>query len=374
MLNKGLLLKEFEQKKASLFPQQNRDIQTAHALWHELCTDTSFLHYAQDQGLIKTSTNDMTFLGNTYTIEPTPEYYGIVAVDGSQIYPDKHQGTTAFLLNCASVTLWYGFKEKNATRALFTSAPHFFPEQEGRSSLHEHDLVQMVNIKRDELEWTTGLTGFYKAKLVHPDITLVVCFDGSLFFLSQHIHPDLSTYSLKKYTSLMEQYAQQSIPLMGYVSLPKSQELVELLKKYAAFKGHSYDFSFLTDTDLAATFLIPGTHSAVFQTHHPIHSMLPHHLKPHFFYLCTQWEIARIEVPGYVTQNTDILKLIASVAYDLAKKGNGYPAALAQAHENTVITGSDRDFFYQLLKEFGIQNKRSILPSQKALKKKFPTI
>ncbi len=61
---------------------------------------------------------------------------------------------------------------------------------------------------------------------------------------------------------------------------------------------------------------------------------------------------------------------IASMIIDQCAKGRGYPVALAEAHEQAVVKGPDREFFYQLLHKFGFEQKQRFNLSQKVIKKR----
>ena len=81
-------------------------------------------------------------------------------------------------------------------------------------------------------------------------------------------------------------------------------------------------------------------------------------------------ELVRIEMPAWVAQDPEALALVEDVCLDQAKKGFGYPVCLAEAHEQAVVKGPDREFFYHLLRKIGIAQSRPVFFSQKALKKR----
>jgi hypothetical protein len=55
---------------------------------------------------------------------------------------------------------------------------------------------------------------------------------------------------------------------------------------------------------------------------------------------------------------------------DQCNKGRGYPVVLAEAHEQAVVKGADRDFFYSVITKIGIEENKRILVSQKSAKKR----
>lgn len=81
-------------------------------------------------------------------------------------------------------------------------------------------------------------------------------------------------------------------------------------------------------------------------------------------------EIVRIEIPVWIAQNDGLCTLVAQVAYDQSMKGRGYPVCLAEAHEQAVVKGVDRDFFYHLLHKMSLTHGRRVVMSQKSIKKR----
>ena len=74
----------------------------------------------------------------------------------------------------------------------------------------------------------------------------------------------------------------------------------------------------------------------------------PEPQKTHFFYLHTGAEVARIELPAWASEDREMLSRVHALAYDQSRKGNGYPLALAEAHELAVIRVAERDAFFSL--------------------------
>ncbi len=68
-----------------------------------------------------------------------------------------------------------------------------------------------------------------------------------------------------------------------------------------------------------------------------------------FFYVNNGWEIGRVEVPKWIAHNPDLLSLTHTLILDQCRKGIGYPVAVSEAHEQAVLTGSDRRTFQDIL-------------------------
>ncbi len=68
-----------------------------------------------------------------------------------------------------------------------------------------------------------------------------------------------------------------------------------------------------------------------------------------FFYVHADEEIARIEVPAWVSDDETTLGMVHSIALDQCRLGPGYPITLMEAHEQAVVTGSDRRIFEEMI-------------------------
>jgi len=126
----------------------------------------------------------------------------------------------------------------------------------------------------------------------------------------------------------------------------------------------------LIDAQLLRLFLKPNQRTTIFWSNSKIVQNYPHQLRPCFFYLHVGQEIVRIETLAWVAQNKECLDLICKIAIDQSLKGQGYPVVLAEAHEQAVVKGPDREFFYHLIQKVGIEQKRRFYISQKSLKKR----
>jgi hypothetical protein len=50
-----------------------------------------------------------------------------------------------------------------------------------------------------------------------------------------------------------------------------------------------------------------------------------------------------------VADNNELLDLVHAVTLDQCHKGFGYPVSLSEAHEQAVVTGADRQQFWDLV-------------------------
>jgi len=344
----------------------------AHILWQKICADPTFRYKAQESQAPWPLPTWHGKLDEVISIAPISHNYHVLSVDGSQIYPDRHQGLSCFLINVGSVVLHYGAYQKAVQ---FDSVPRVFTGDEKEMyEIAPHDLV---NCRRQEMELDAGFALSVLVNKTYPDdAPRVLLFDGSLIFWHLEAKDDtLRTLFLHKYLATLHGLYQEQMPMAGYISLPKSRELVNLLR-LALCDFDTSDTEKLqlldgvVDATVASFFLQPYTRTIVFQNHSRINQYYPEPLKPYFFYVHVGNEIGRVEVPAWIAQDAPLVNMIARVIIDQCTKGRGYPVVLAEAHEQAVVKGPDREFFYHLLYKIGIEHKQRIMLSQKVIKKR----
>lgn len=75
-------------------------------------------------------------------------------------------------------------------------------------------------------------------------------------------------------------------------------------------------------------------------------------------------------MPAWIARDEQRVDMIARIVIDQSNKGRGYPVALAEAHEQAVVKGPDREFFYHLICKLGMEQRQRVRVSQKSLKKR----
>ena len=105
----------------------------------------------------------------------------------------------------------------------------------------------------------------------------------------------------------------------------------------------------IRDRDLYAQLLLPGQRSMIFEATYPVIKNHYRGMSIGFFYLNAGEEIARVEIPSWVAEDPESVNIVHSIVLDQSRRGHGYPVALMEAHEQAVISGSDRKIFEDLL-------------------------
>lgn len=374
MLNRTKVLQELQAVSDKLFLDLSEQKEIARVAWNQLSEDVFFQQKCKAASLPWPTPTWQGKPNVSFSVSASNQDYQVVSVDGSQIYPDKHQGISCFLLNIGTVVLRYG---ATFGKAEFSSEPSLFVEQDFEAD--PSGMVDIVNCKREEFEFQKGFEHCLQLKQQFPDLPLLFLFDGSLIFWHlESKDPVLKSYFLKRYEELLQKFYEHNIAIAGYISLPKSKELVNLVRAQVSDFSTTHTqkleaIKYISDGFVARFFLEPDTYSTTFENHAAVSETYPTHLKPYFLYYHTGSEIARIEIPGYMLQQERIQQVMNLIANQV-RKGNGYPVAIAEAHEQAVVKGPDREFFYQAIEKVGVEHKRRIIPSQKSAKKRRMTI
>jgi hypothetical protein len=301
---------------------------------------------------------------------PTPSEFTILATDGSHIAVDRHRSTRCYLINIGAVILRYG-KNPGAT---LDSYPSLYSGEEelviapGGAKGREQPIEgTLLGIKRSVDECHRLATMAKELPAGSPSLALV---DGSLVLWGLEAYPEFVTEALlaKGLLSYLSEIEKLNGPgrkmaLASYISFPRSTEVVNALRvalcphdppdcdRYCSLSDQR-DCDAVAgtrDRELFINLLRPGERSALFisgssivQKHYGGHQV-------YFCYLRVDDEIARIEMPRWVALDENLLSLAHSLVLDQCQRGQGYPVALSEAHEQAVVTAADRETFWQLV-------------------------
>ncbi len=325
-----------------------------------------------------------------YEVPPTPLDFTVAATDGSQIDVDRHRSMRCYLINIGSAVIRYG----DEPNAILDSYPRLYSEDEdlviapagikGREQPVEGPLL---GIKRsiDECQHLASLA----ADMPAGSSTLALI-DGSLILWGLEAYPEFVTEALLKKSFLkhlddMKRLNNdRRLALASYISFPRSTDVVNALR-VAICPQEVVDtdryckecttrecdaVAGVRDRELFANLLSAGERSALFisqsyivQKHYGMHRV-------YFFYLRAGDEIARVGIPQWVALNAELLNLTHSLVLDQCRRGHGYPVALSEAHEKAVVTGADREYFWQLVESSLVEEKLPSLSSAKSRSKR----
>lgn len=372
MLDRLKLLIELSVVADKLFVDTTPSYHLAQDIWQSIIADPTFIYKVRQ---VDNAPWPVPLwqgnLGDIIAVQKVDYSHVVFSVDGSQIYPDRHNVLSCCLINTGSVVLPYSCEGKRVQ--LFSDPTVFAGVDENQQPF----TTDGVNCKRQELELRAGLDlGKQIKKEYGTDVPCVLFFDGSLIFWhlsSKEI--DVRDHFLNAYLALLDELYQEQTLLCWYISMPKSKELMSLVRLYLCNfdveKKELYEsVDSVIDSGIMYSVLEPYTRSIVFSNHSSISAYYPNHLRPFFFYVHTGTEIGRVEIPSWVAQDEAKINLIAQIVIDQCIKGGGYPVALAEAHEQAVVKGPDREFFYHFLQKMGMERNHTQSISRKSLKKR----
>jgi hypothetical protein len=319
----------------------------------------------------------------------------VAAADGSQIFPDRHGPADAYLINLGQVVLQYG----DAPRARLESEPFLiFDEADlyhGEAGDRRAARAEDVGIHRSVME-LEALLSLAAEISVRP---LVAIADGTLipWAMLGDEEPWRQTM-LERYAAALAGFRELGVPLVGYTSRSGASEVVALLRTalcdqpkvacracpHLAGLGATAALKELVtlpcgepvglcDADLFGHLLQPGQRSPFFASRSRAWEPLGGDGLV-FCYLAVAGEVARLELPAWAASDPDLRDLAVAVAADQAAKGQGYPVALTEAHEQAVVRGPDRAAFEQLLSQALVKAGLPVLASRKSRSKQRPGV
>ena len=319
----------------------------------------------------------------------------VVATDGSQIESNRHDIAPCFLVNVGEVTLDYG--ERPGCSITHEPLLYFAPDDMQPLYSNEYRPVDgaVVGTVRDTHELSRLAAMVRRSDL--PGAALV---DGTLILWRDESNPkglakldpaDLKRRRLDAMLDLFEAGRSKGVPVVGYVSSPGGNDVINSLKvmicpehpidcdrcpftpagmRPGAVHDKPCDVVDRTgDRALFARLLEPGERSPLFWSGAPVLAAYGEH-QIAFCYLNTGYEIARLEIPAWVATGADAMALAHAVALDQARRGLGYPVALAEAHEAAVVRGADREAFFALVSRRLARDGHPVLWSRKQFRKR----
>jgi hypothetical protein len=369
MLDRLQVLRQIEAQSDQLWSDTSALYAYARVLFQKMAADNVFFTTSSSIPLSQQLPQWLEPFDAMHSISTHAGAYTVIAVDGSQIYPDRHYGASYYLLNLGGAVLRYNTN----------SSAHFYSEPlvcvPSETDDEDACSIDMINCRRHELELRRSyeLAVEYKQRCADNE-QLVVLLDGS--YIAWHLQAkdvQLQQKFLPYQLYVYELLYQERLPVAGYISMPRSKEIVNLMEWYHEHyteQTEPCDTTRLLDTTIASFFLDAYTRTAFFANTAPISLHYPQHLRPWFCYLDVNDEIVRLEIPYWLAQDTVLLERTIACIRDQSDKGKGFPVCLAEAHEQAVVKGPDRDFFYQSVEQNARMHGRVVTHSQKSMKKR----
>jgi NurA domain len=322
-----------------------------------------------------------------------PPDYALIATDGSQIDVERHGMAACYVINVGRVFLRYGARPA----AKLSSRPALYYRDE---DLYLSDGVRRIAIegnylstKRDieegialadladeflsapsanRYEQTSATFDAGHASASADQLPAIALQDGTLVrWTLAGAEKFVQERFLRPYMAYLDRMRERGIPVASYISRPRAPEVagtirlmlcpdVKLTEGRGAKCSECSDVAAgrvpscsvcqgLTDADILADTLAEGQRGPLFisMSRVNIESYGPHLI--HFFYMRVGREVARVELPRWVAEDLDAVDLVHTLIYDQCMKGQGYPVALARAHEQAIVRAADRRAFLSMV-------------------------
>lgn len=319
----------------------------------------------------------------------TPPEYSVLATDGSHIDIDRNQAAHCYLINIGSVKIDYGSNPS----AELDSFPELYSSEEDMIISSRDNKLQKENIQGNLLDAKRAVEECRKLAGISSGVsagsTAIAMMDGSLILFGLENYPRfvsdelLENGFLKYLDKIKDLNSERRLVLASYISFPQSAHVVNALKvalcpfekadceRYCSEKiGDCESISGLQDKDLFYRTLAYGERSARFINPSVIVEKYYREHQVYFFYLRLEDEIARVEIPEWVALRPELLELTHTLVLDQCRKGQGYPVALSEAHEQAVVTGADREQFWELVESSLTEKKIRVYTSTKSRSKR----
>ncbi|MBI4284349.1 MAG: DNA double-strand break repair nuclease NurA [Chloroflexi bacterium] len=357
-----------------------------HAALQVIATSSDLAHLRQKITASKTTwlvAGLADGLGEHYPAPAVPPEFTVIATDGSHIDVDRHRMARCCLINIGTVMLRYGAKPD----ATLGNIPQLYSgdqtlvivSPEGRQQAVEGTLL---GIKRNVEEVGQLVCLAIESPADWPGLALL---DGTLILWGLEAYPEFVADALLqkgflRHLDALKKLGGQSA-VASYISFPRATDVVNALR-VAICPHETVDcdrfcppgkprecdaVSGVQDRELFASLLGQGERSALFISQSSVVEKHYGEHRVHFFYLKNEEEIARVEIPQWVATNGELLNQTHALVLDQCRRGQGYPVALSEAHEQAVVTGADRENFWQLV-ELALQDEH--LPSIESAKSK----
>jgi GNAT superfamily N-acetyltransferase len=308
-------------------------------------------------------------LDQHYPVLPLPAEFTVMATDGSHIDVDRHRSVRCYLINIGRVALHYGSEPE----AVLGSLPTLYAEEkdlviapaEGKG--REQSIEGALLGAKRSVEECRHLAEM--AAELPPGSSALALLDGSLILWGLEAYPEFVSETLvdkgllTHFDRMRELNRDKKLALASYISRPRATDVVNALRvaicphdpadcdRYCMMgeKRACDTVAGLQDRELFASLLEPEERSALFISQSSVVKKRYREHAVYFFYLRVDDEIARVEIPMWVARNKDLVGLTHSLVLDQCQRGQGYPVALSEAHEQAVVTTADRENFWQLV-------------------------
>ncbi|MHB0965761.1 MAG: DNA double-strand break repair nuclease NurA [Bellilinea sp.] len=333
--------------------QQRERLDRAHELLSRHADDLTYLQdkvaraASQDKGL-RCAVPLAESLNQTHTA-PVPDIYPVLlAADGSQINPNRHDAVEFGLVNVGVIRMQPN--QATTPREITSSELFLYPLPEDDAGPLTEELVALMRDFKERKEL---------ASLAAAEAgTVLTLTDGPLELFREPKGDPRFDRLFEDYLDVMESLASMNTVTAGYVDKPGSDLVVRLLElalypdEALQKAGKDRPLGGLRDIDLFRDSLKPGERTAIFAIQSPSAEKFKQRLEGqmalHFFYLnvgrAEKPGLVRVELPAWVSRQAELVDLLqATLLQQCGQMGtHPYPYALHRAHEVALVSFQEK--------------------------------
>ncbi len=265
----------------------------------------------------------------------------LLACDGSQVSPNRHDEIGFGLINAAVIE----FEPESGTAPAIHTRTELLPMDDLPS---EDDIAVM----RDAFEKRFLAERGAEAGFDRRTIALT---DGPLELFTDTLVESKAAQTAKRdYLAALKLLADADIPAVGYIDRPRSDLVLRMLKLVSG-NPDAEGKPGAADSPVFVKLLAPGERSAVFGMNSRLNKELPEELRLCFFYLnvgtAAKPYICRVEIQNRLTREPEALDLLHGALLRQCRLlgGHPYPYILHRAHECAVVTVKEKDLIKNML-------------------------
>jgi hypothetical protein len=282
----------------------------------------------------------------------------LVAVDGSQIYPDPHEAS----LICA-INIGFFIMRAGSGEVVADSEPAIEVDEDALAPGGSLISKTVVDARRT-VEEITVLERLASAERdANPDAAVFALSDGTLALRidEKSVAPAERDSLQKKYFAAIDRLSAAKIPIAGYIARPGRFPVLSLIDlalsssldsaAKSSRSGRS-PYQWLDDRMLFGVLLPAGHRSAVFEFASDLNNQYRNrepNQSVHFFYLNAGKRypvISRVEIPEWVAKQPAMVDLVHATLIEQCSVtlNDPYPYALIRADEEAFVSGEEKKY------------------------------
>ncbi len=287
-----------------------------------------------------------------------PASLALVAVDGSQVYPDHHAASLFYAIN-----IGFFLHRSDTGETDSGSDPEIVFEEE---AVHpDGNLISqtILNARRTVEEMATLARMALVEKQAAPGRAVLALADGGIALrIDEKAFPPAERGALQhKFFAAIDRLAAEKIPVAGYISRPGGSPvlaLVELAQENSAehSRGRKTErrtaFPDLDDGALFERLLPSGARSPLFEFAaywNNLYRNREPNQSAHFFYLNVGRAypvVARVEIPAWTAADPALVDRVHAALVDQCSVtlNDPYPYALIRADEEAFVSGEEKQY------------------------------